>query len=914
MSFFEILDALLLKPLYLLFEIVYVVANRVVGNAGLSIIILSLFMNFLVLPLYMRADAVQEEEHAVEKKLQKGVDHIKKTFSGDERMMLLQTYYRQNNYKPAYVLRGAVSLFLQIPFFIAAYRFLSGLQMLNGVAFGPITDLGKQDGMLVVGEISINVLPIIMTVVNIVSCVIFTKGSPLKSKVQLYVMALFFLVFLYTSPAGLVFYWTLNNMFSLVKTIFYKLKNPRKVLGGIFSATGLLLIIYGFFFCHAVTAKRMVFFAVMGLLMQIPLVYYVFSGHIKWRVRSENSNARMFWGSGVFLTVLLGAVIPSTVIKSSPLEFVDITYFYHPLWFVVSSFCMALGIFVIWAGIFYFFAKPTIREYFDIAMWVFSGIAIVNYMFFGKDLGILSPQLKYEKDLNLIGTDQIWNMIVVIIVMVVLYIVYKRWEKLSTEVMLTGVLALCCMASVNIIGINTSVKSIKEQVTEEIPRLTLSKTGKNVIVFMLDRAMGEYVPYFIQEKPELKEMFSGFTYYPNTISFGSNTNIATPALFGGYEYTPVEIDKRSEESLESKQNEALRVMPVLFDQNGYKVVVCDPPYAGYQWIPDLTIYDEYPDIESYITNGKFTELSARKSKIENNNRNFICYSMFKTAPLCVQEIIYDRGQYNQTSTVEEVDYSGQMIPDLFSATGLDAEFMQAYNVLENLPYITEIVGDNKNNFLMLENDTTHKIMMLQEPEYVPQMIVNNVEYENCSRDRFVLDGRELKMDDYLQVTHYQINMASLLRLGEWFDYMRANDVYDNTRIILVADHGYSLEHWEDFYLEDGEDISAYYPLLMVKDFDCKEFEISEEFMTNGDVPTLAIKDIIEEPINPFTGRKIDASEKTAHKQYVFSSDEWMIDINNGNTFIPGDWFAVHNDMRDPNNWKLVTEDAILPAY
>ena len=32
---------------------------------------------------------------------------------------------------------------------------------------------------------------------------------------QLYTMALFFLVFLYTSPAGLVFYWTLNNLFSL---------------------------------------------------------------------------------------------------------------------------------------------------------------------------------------------------------------------------------------------------------------------------------------------------------------------------------------------------------------------------------------------------------------------------------------------------------------------------------------------------------------------------------------------------------------------------------------------------------------------------------------------------------------------------------------------------------------------------
>ena len=220
MSFLEILDTLFLKPLYLLFEVVYVMANKVVGNPGVSIIVLSLFMNFLVLPLYIRADKIQEEERALERKLQKGVDHIKRTFSGDERMMMFQTYYRQNHYKPVYVLRSAVSLFLQIPFFIAAYRFLSGLQLLSGVSFGPISDLGKPDGMLQIAGMSINVLPVIMTIINLVSCVIFTKGSPLKEKIQLYVMALFFLVFLYASPAGLVFYWTLNNVFSLVKTIF----------------------------------------------------------------------------------------------------------------------------------------------------------------------------------------------------------------------------------------------------------------------------------------------------------------------------------------------------------------------------------------------------------------------------------------------------------------------------------------------------------------------------------------------------------------------------------------------------------------------------------------------------------------------------------------------------------------------
>ena len=62
----------------------------------------------------------------------RGVTHIKKTFRGDEQMMILQTYYRQNHYKPTYVLRSAVSLFLEIPFFIAAYRFLSGLELHQG--------------------------------------------------------------------------------------------------------------------------------------------------------------------------------------------------------------------------------------------------------------------------------------------------------------------------------------------------------------------------------------------------------------------------------------------------------------------------------------------------------------------------------------------------------------------------------------------------------------------------------------------------------------------------------------------------------------------------------------------------------------------------------------------------------------
>ena len=127
MTLMEILSTLLIGPLKLIFEFIFVFAYKIVGNYGLSVIVLSLVMNFLLLPLYRRTDAIQEASRDTEEKLKKGVDHIKKNFSGDERMMILQTYYRQNNYKPTDALNGSVSLLLEVPFFMAAYQFLCPL-------------------------------------------------------------------------------------------------------------------------------------------------------------------------------------------------------------------------------------------------------------------------------------------------------------------------------------------------------------------------------------------------------------------------------------------------------------------------------------------------------------------------------------------------------------------------------------------------------------------------------------------------------------------------------------------------------------------------------------------------------------------------------------------------------------------
>ncbi len=920
MSFLTILETILLGPLKLLFEIIFQLANKFVNHPGLSIIFLSLIMNILVLPLYKRADAMQEEARDIDAKLRNGVTHIKKVFSGDEKMMILQTYYRQNNYKPTSALNGSVSLLLEIPFFMAAYQFLSHLELLNGASLGPIADLGAPDGLLVVGGITINLLPVIMTLVNVISCALYLKGFPLKTKIQLYGMALFFLVFLYTSPAGLVFYWTLNNVFSLVKTIFYKLKNPGKVLCVLTSVVGLIAIGFGGFIYDTDSLKRKVFLIGIGVLLQLPAVISILKSKVNLSVvnKCEEPNKKLFFLGSLFLTLLVGVLIPSTFIAASPQEYVDITYFHNPLWYVVSSGCMAAGTFLVWMRVFYWLASEKGKVIFDKLVWALCGVMFVNYMFFGTKLGVISSTLQYENGLTFTRKEQLVNLVLLVAIALVMYVVVTKWNKVAVPVLLTAVIAFGAMSGMNIVKTKKSVSEVAAAQTTDKPNIQLSKTSKNVVVLMLDRAMGGYLPYFFNERPELKEQFAGFTHYSNTVSFGGFTNFATPAMLGGYEYTPVEINKRSEESLVSKHNEALKVMPVLFAQNGYDVTVCDPVYANYQWIPDLSVFDDYKDIKTYNTKGAFGEPEHKEQAVQANHRNFFCFSVMKVMPLCVQSTIYSDGTYNQTKQSSGINYTAQAMQGTTIAEGLSKAFMDPYNVLTNLSNMTQFTEDKDNTFLFMCNDVTHDPMLLQEPDYTPAEKVDNTQYDLENVERFTVDGKTLDMSTQQQVIHYQTNMAALIQLGEWFDYLRENDVYDNTKIIVVSDHGRPLKQFDELLFgteEEGDKNGEfYYPLFLVKDFGSTEFTISEEFMTNADVPTLATEGLIENPTNPFTGKEINNSEKTAHDQYVIVSYDWDVATNNGNTFLPAEWASVKENLWDKDKWIFFEENIVLEEH
>ena len=358
-------------------------------------------------------------------------------------------------------------------------------------------------------------------------------------------------------------------------------------------------------------------------------------------------------------------------------------------------------------------------------------------------------------------------------------------------------------------------------------------------------------------------------------------------------------------------------MPVLFSQNGYETTVCDPVYGNYRWISDTSIYDDYPEIRAFVTEGYFTNNNSKDIAIRNRYRNFFCFSLMKSMPVFLQSIIYDGGNYNKASKEvnEQPVFTTQVVAEDSSskAMGASKEFIDGYNVLLNMNNITKITEEEKNTFLMMANNTTHEYFLLQKPDYVPVEFLDNTEYDEAFGKKITVDGKTMTTETLYQKTHYQTNMAAMLQVGKWLDYLRENDVFDNTRIIMVSDHGNPNGQFEELIIGE-HDVQGYHPMLMMKDFGSTEFTVSEEFMTNADVATLATSGCIENPVNPMTGKPLNNNEKTAHEQYVIVSKQWNTQEHGENTFNASKWARVKDNLWDKNNWEFYEKETVLKDY
>lgn len=213
----------LISPIEYLFEKLFEVLYLFTNNYGITLILLSVAVSTILLPLYKIADIWRNKEKTHQQIMNADISSIKSHYKGQERYYALKTAYKIYKYNPFYSLRVSAGFLIQIPFFFAAYHFLSHYQGYKGISFGIISDLGQADGIF----FGIHTLPILMTLINIIAGLVYTKELNKNETLQLLGLSLFFLIILYKSPSALVLYWTMNNMYSLIKYSIENKTNPK---------------------------------------------------------------------------------------------------------------------------------------------------------------------------------------------------------------------------------------------------------------------------------------------------------------------------------------------------------------------------------------------------------------------------------------------------------------------------------------------------------------------------------------------------------------------------------------------------------------------------------------------------------------------------------------------------------------
>ncbi|MBR3627442.1 MAG: hypothetical protein IKN42_01190, partial [Elusimicrobia bacterium] len=136
----DVLYYIIIYPIQLIIEILFNSVYLWQIGIGLTIFIVSLFVNLGSLPLFLSAYKLQKKERDIQKKIAPKVKSIKANFKGAEKSIMISTYYKQNKYHPIMSLRMYLSLLLEILFFIAAYLFFLQLDVVNGMSCWFIKD------------------------------------------------------------------------------------------------------------------------------------------------------------------------------------------------------------------------------------------------------------------------------------------------------------------------------------------------------------------------------------------------------------------------------------------------------------------------------------------------------------------------------------------------------------------------------------------------------------------------------------------------------------------------------------------------------------------------------------------------------------------------------------------------------
>lgn len=188
-------------PLFVLLNWLHALAQ----NWGTAIILLTILIKLAFYPL----SAASYKSMAKMRKLAPRLQSLKERYGDDRQKMheAMMKIYQEEKINP---LGGCLPILIQIPVFIALYWVLLGAVELRQAPFVLwITDLSKPDPYYV--------LPIVMAITSYIQVKLSPAPTdPVQAKVMMIMPVAFSVMFLFF-PAGLVLYWLVNNVLSILQ-------------------------------------------------------------------------------------------------------------------------------------------------------------------------------------------------------------------------------------------------------------------------------------------------------------------------------------------------------------------------------------------------------------------------------------------------------------------------------------------------------------------------------------------------------------------------------------------------------------------------------------------------------------------------------------------------------------------------
>jgi YidC/Oxa1 family membrane protein insertase len=208
--------SVLAKPLVLLLTL----SNRVTGNYGVDIILLTILIKILFFPLTKKSMASMKKMQDLAPILKK----IKEKYKDDKNRLNQETMNLYKTYK-INPMSGCLPMFLQIPVFIALYK---GLLVAIELRHSPfclwINDLSAPEHLwdiAVAGHtIPIRLLPLLMGVSMFFQQRLSPSAGmdPTQQKMMMFLPLVFTFMF-WGFPTGLTIYWLVNNLLSIGQQI-----------------------------------------------------------------------------------------------------------------------------------------------------------------------------------------------------------------------------------------------------------------------------------------------------------------------------------------------------------------------------------------------------------------------------------------------------------------------------------------------------------------------------------------------------------------------------------------------------------------------------------------------------------------------------------------------------------------------